>query len=886
MQTPARGLLRSQICPLLGLSLALLFACDDGATAEPTPEPPPAFDRAAVAVRVVLPAGVATEDVAVLTGNSIAEVRPDGTSAVVLLDDAPQMAYVLHTDGRLVLLGVVGDGVTQLDARTSAEALVSLGAAAFDAPPVVQIALREALRDDPIVEPVAAAVTAAATAGGITDEDPALYAAVEAAALAIRRPRDGPPAGWVLPSAIISAPPEAHSGVLIEPAPGFNTIALVNQYRRRAVVRLERYGYVDGDGARHTVDPVPLARIELSPTGNLSFETIVTTLENWLAALGEHLGLLGDYDVGTLPWAPVRSDPIYLPLEPADARATLYRARIVGPGRPADEAKTPAEQADFEALVAQTLFKDIVSPLLTTFVMPLVGEKVKAALGEKVQRTLVQFALSGGTDVTKLAFGLTYFPEALTALQAGDFAAAFQSTLTQIFKSDTFKDQLLFPLLRSLIGASGESSLGPIRDGAGNIVAVNLNVQSVEDKLALFKSRLTRLTQMIDKIDKATQALDISLVSAQWAASKTVEVVEIEATSLDIELTPADVAVDPVSGIVNFTVTIAPGNHGESPDPTAYTYEWICSGQYGELNDGEGGHSGATFTTTRNLVGYTPNGEARGGETETLRVRVSRIGTEPGSAGPRVVGEARAIIHLKKPFSLSIAPPTGQVPANGSIGLVATLNEPLDDHGVDEDSVRYAWQIVSGPGTLTVSAEDGPMKTLSQVTFDAPADSATTVVEVRATVRTGGAEPSVVVTEPVRATLETVADSETLELRGQLVIESTFTVSPCGNCGPGGTPIDLTSASTVAWVVVPKVEGAASYQVTADGFDDPEVYGTSLGFGINPTALGDNQDRGGSYWHGLSGAGGPASDVGGQRAWMQARFGGLDAKVVVTLARP
>jgi hypothetical protein len=101
------------------------------------------------------------------------------------------------------------------------------------------------------------------------------------------------------------------------------------------------------------------------------------------------------------------------------------------------------------------------------------------------------------------------------------------------------------------------------------------------------------------------------------------------------------------------------------------------------------------------------------------------------------------------------------------------------------------------------------------------------------------------------------------------------------------------SCSAVAYVVVPKVPGGTHYSVTATGFNDTAYYGESLSLSFSPTGAiarpadgyGDTrvQDRGDSLWVCLSSISGPISSMHEAQPCFDARFGGMQVRVVVSV---
>jgi hypothetical protein len=94
----------------------------------------------------------------------------------------------------------------------------------------------------------------------------------------------------------------------------------------------------------------------------------------------------------------------------------------------------------------------------------------------------------------------------------------------------------------------------------------------------------------------------------------------------------------------------------------------------------------------------------------------------------------------------------------------------------------------------------------------------------------------------------------------------------------------------VAYFVVPAVDQAREYDVSADGFNDTAFWGKrwSTHFAHDTGLPGRGtllslQYRGSSFWSPLSSFAGPADKVIEQIGWMSSRFTGANVVATVTL---
>lgn len=806
-----------------GMALAsplALIACGGGGGDSSGPGAPadkvlavPDFDIGTVRVAVTLPggSGIAPETTRLGTMQSFASVAKDGTSALLSLDGAPQLAYLFGADGELLLLGYVGDGAARVNARSTAEALIYLSARMETQPTALQIALREALRSSTVVDPVATVVAASVGKAGIGTGNTALVAALKkAVGLVVAKPTPAAAAGKRAQGLQMSAPgPE--SGIEMVEGVAFNTLLVRNHYRRRAWAWVERVGHVDSEGQQQTLPaPVPLGGdadpgLDVSATTALSFDNLVISAGDFLLGLADHIGLVGDYAYSQLPWSPADAGPVALPLEPPTARRTDYRVRVIGPGAVDGEGLRGAEGAKFDELVAATVVEDVVMPVLNTLVLPAIGSKAGKVFEGKIKETL---AATIALDIFKVEAQRQYLPATVAAIRAGDFNGALYEFMREFFGSGLWSS-ILETGLRAAVNTFSQG-VTELRDANGVLSGVNL-VTEAEQRAGAVRAMTGALGKIVaikEIVEKGAMVLDLLAIAHDLAGSTTKKVFDVSVTGLKAMLAPETARmIAPGSGIQNFTVTLASDNGQDSTDPTQYTYAWSCTEGFGEINDG-GNNIGASFTSTSNVVGFAPNGEAKAGDVVTITCKVRRINAGTGGAGQSVVATRTATLKFTKEFTVTLSPGEAmEIPTETSFPLLAKVAEKLPAGAV----LRWKWS-AAGAGkvvqdTQYAAAYAGQVDSSMRDLVTAKAEGKATV-SVHAEIdlpATDTEAARTVVTDPASTPFTVKSNVETITFKPP---GGAFTCSDPLACG----------VSNYGAYIVPILPRAISYTAVFTGF--------------------------------------------------------------------
>lgn len=679
-----------------------LVACGGGGDSGDTTEPPagtdlsgaPVMTKEALAVKVVLPAGTpyATTALYVGSGTSVARIAADGSSGVVSLDGGASLAYLFSDTDKLVGMGFVGKDRPTIDARTTAEALVYLGCSPSQLGEAFQFALRKVLATHTLVAPVVVAVEAAMKKGSIHHDDADLMSAVQNAVAVIRRRT----AAMAMKGAggdrlaKLTYDNTTHSGMKVIEQPGFNTIALENSFRRRAVATVERFGHTTATGEIKLETPTqvgnpfkvdPEEALNLSNVVNAAFER---TLENLLV----DIGIIGDYDLGSIPWTAKTSETFELPLVPADARETYYRVNVIGPGAMApSRALTAAEQGTYEELLIGMLLKDLILPVASAFLLPIAGKFAADALKG---RSTALLGLAMGLDVTRGAFAMSIFPKTDAALRAGHWGEALLAVSTELMGTAAGQE-LVKRTLANLASYVGGPALATIRDSAGRQVGVDLLSTEGQRLTRNFISGLERVTGWVAAIETVMLVADVGKQIENFAQARTLEDFRVDGSPAVIVITPDAKTLSPNGDSQRFEVTQVDGR----PPEVNWLYEWKCASARGFIVVGAQTSSPALQTLIESPLTstlYTVQGGNVGGEAEEITVRVY-------NARRQFMGTKTAKVTIDTPVQAALTPPSVEFkPAGANQQQLFAL--ALTPPPVDATLLSYDWICPSQHGSL------------------------------------------------------------------------------------------------------------------------------------------------------------------------------------------
>jgi hypothetical protein len=766
----------------------------------------PAVERSAVKVGVTLPAGsgVSLAGTALSTANCNAQVAADGTSAVSLINGAPQMAYLFGSGGKLLLMSIVEPGVrTTVDSRGTAEALVLIACEAALYGPAMEVAVREVLRTHAIVEPVRLAVEAAMARNGIDSADTALMQALATAVAALRKPPlEASGAGRKRAQGLTTIP-DLQSGLKVTAvADAYNTMVLTNTYRRRVCAWVSQIGYFDGAGnAVQLPAPLPIKDffpVTLDSTGPLSFESLVSIAGDYVAGLIQDLGFLADYERGNFIWTPVDSKPVALEVAPAAATVAVYRTRAVGVGASAGLAQTAEETAKLKELLGATLWNDILLPLIKNFILPIVSARVEKSLSDVAGQLL----LAATVDMTSLEISGSYFPATVAAMKNGDAKEVLIQFFSEFLTSNTWS-KLLETAVAAYQSAGYPVTLtAGIRDASGTLIGLNLLDPGIAAKQ--ITDAMGKFAKIIAVIKAVATLGDYAALAKDWASSSLVDEFTTSVSKAKISLAPDPLLMDGVAVIAAVTATIEGLDAGLTPDNVFV--DWKCSGKYGDLHE-RGGAGVNVFQTllTSPAQDYVPNGKEEDPAAPDT-IEATAFYRSPTTNKRVEIGSAKVPVKFKKAFSLALSPAGLTVfPTDTDMTVTALFNEKLPTGA----TVAWEWSHAGNGSLATLPADANPAN--SSVKFKSGTGEGTATITVKATVdipASGTTPPSLVLVDPVSITFDVKKNLTTLTLD---VSGGVFACTDSLACG----------VSEYTAFVVPRFDQAVLYRAVLSGYAYP-----------------------------------------------------------------
>lgn len=333
---------------------------------------------------------------------------------------------------------------------------------------------------------------------------------------------------------------------------------------------------------------------------------------------------------------------------------------------------------------------------------------------------------------------------------------------------------------------------------------------------------------------------------------------------------------DGIHGAAKLRWTITKGGGGFKPVSTsgsvaqaAPTIDTVPDGQFG------------------NVAAYVPVLGSSG--TVEIRVEVIRptdrtVINEFGEASQEhediVLASAGAVIHINDLLRLELTPPFTKLPSGGVVELKAVFKteedglvdtEDTEDVGAEEAderiNIHYEWKMtgLAGAGELQSQADS------DTAVFTAFTEAATFTISVKTTeMLPDGTE---LVNGPAYAVVQVDPNLRTVNTFGYYLVRDEST--------------DADYYSVVAWVYIPRIQGALSYSVVGQDMHDDAYYGEGWTWSFSRSATtdvfsGNLEESGGAYRFGLSSASGAITSGGlaGAYGWMEGRFSGM--RVLVT----
>ncbi len=198
-----------------------------------------------------------------------------------------------------------------------------------------------------------------------------------------------------------------------------NNLSLINCFRRRSKLFLDRTGYVDQTGEFHE-DNFPILKETIVPAS--TYNGLISSI---MAAV-----ISGNYI-----YNPVNLGPYHLPIVKG-AKETSYRSTIVGIGlNPGDFEQTSREaQSAYERMAIRSMLVDVAIPLAINFILP---------VKEESYRQFIDY-IEANPALINVANKLFVQPGCvIDNLESGNWSGAVDKALNALFGRGELRDTFL-----------------------------------------------------------------------------------------------------------------------------------------------------------------------------------------------------------------------------------------------------------------------------------------------------------------------------------------------------------------------------------------------------------------------------------------------------------
>lgn len=551
------------------LLLAFVFACQTEEEPQPIPkDPPKGLEKTTVQVK--LPEGVNIDlaTTVIYSQNLDTKVTETGEGEVLNLQDNPAFAYLFDADNNLILAGLVGLGRNEISAETTAEFLLyqSFGIPFMDE----SFAARffQEVRQFPIWEASLNLVKSE------LEKDPLMLGKQEivdkileivnplSAKFRLRSPNarsneNEPKASDLLVDGAIK------SGVQVYQT-GLNTFVLDNTVRRRAHAFLYKTEYVNQAGGTEVIHTSVGSAASIVPDKEIAISSV-----NGITGVSS---TVYEYLVGeTEKSFRVTTDPIQIPLTEAEKSAT-WQLRVIGVGQ-STLGKNQVEASKLLRLQMTTLTLDFIVPLIADgiAVKGLVSKGPDGPKGEEFLWEALITAVAGYVDK---------MPDIKAKVDKSEYSEAVRDFFTIGW------NQFGSIFLEDLIKIAAETIYNSLPK---NVARPNIETM---------KGSASRMFKVLGAIELVMKGSDYARKIYDIQNSKSLEIWEIKAKEIEVNLEPRESIVQPggekaLTAFIKSTIA----------DGTVIEYHWSTEGKYGELKDAVG-HKGKSFTSSSKNVTY------------------------------------------------------------------------------------------------------------------------------------------------------------------------------------------------------------------------------------------------------------------------------------------
>lgn len=622
----------------------------------------------------------ATEPAGLAPGYKIATVlgeapiAADGKFTVAAFANSPTMAFVSNASGKVVSMVMIDPKTKKVDRTLEAKTLAYLNVGGG----YLTTSLRERLISELDSMPEVASMAGdLASIRSFEQDSVQLRNILESRLL----PKLQRMSGNTAPGMRVE-PSNGKGGVEVLQNALYD-VTVRNSFRRRLKIFVQRTGYKLPE--QNPVD-------DLKDITVFDLDPIVG--ENSLGTMFGDIGtLLGDNNpvfTSNIAWTPQVSDPITLPIYPANAEKTTYRVVAAGPGTPMDT--TGISQAMIDAQrekIFESVLSDIFLPVLLTALGPLMGDWTTDP-DIKGQYETFGIAIK---DIVML--GLTT-PSVESKWAAGDMAGAVDELKRIVWNSDSFKAALtvfLNQVIRIKYGANPPAHIGELVNNVNKVLLV-------ADVLLL--------------------GADISLILTHWGLSKGFEDFTVVVNRARVKLTPphADLSVK------NDLAIKASVPDATGPEAPLLEYRWkVVSGQalvdlVGKNLTGDELTSSEGDMTVRS-VSHT---------TGRAVIEVEAFVNNPGSNNDVSLGTATCDIDITDNKAV-LTPAKASVKPAGSQTFTVKINSKQPG-----DKFMYKWACTDAFGKLTAPAGETAN---SSATYQAGSGQGSDTVSVEVFKQTG-----------------------------------------------------------------------------------------------------------------------------------------------------
>jgi hypothetical protein len=386
---------------------------------------------------------------------------------------------------------------------------------------------------------------------------------------------------------------------------GLSQFEVANTFRRRVTGFLYKTKVIDESGESKVLNEFP--GLNNQKEAELKIEIpVVTGITSFSGTVYEYL--LGNTEKSFR----VQTDPVDIPLN-LDEKQAIWQLRTIGMGKGGSN-MNQAEISERTKLVMLTFTLDFVVPLIADGLTA----KATAAKNTGAPKTQQDFwealiiAVAGYVD---------QMPSVSQKVQDGEL-------------SEAVKD--FFNIGYNQFGSIFLEDLARV---AAEIIYENAPANLPKPSLEDFSKSAVRKAKILTTIDLMLKGSDYARKVHDIKSSKSLEVFEITAREIEINLEPRESKVSPENSI-ELTAFIK----SSVADGQVIEYEWSTTGAYGYLFDDI--HEGKNFSSSKREVNYFASVKA--GDVPDNAVDTVRVSTYIKQGSNRTkIGEDIAIVQIE-----------------------------------------------------------------------------------------------------------------------------------------------------------------------------------------------------------------------------------------------